>query len=248
MLMKTLPKTSPICYFLIISFFNNVSQYFLDYCQAYQFGNSNLFVPHYHSIKLQKGTFLTSTKSFYTPNHPFHNHSNSNSKSNLVLQMGMEINIRIVGRKNGSESWLNDAYTMYETRLKPSLLDVQTTWHKNDNDLIKGIDSDLKKNNVICFLDPLGSAVTSEELSTQIYDWLELGGSRLSFIIGGAEGLPSIYKSQIYAMQYDQKARFDHSNYRVLSLSSLTFTHQFARTLLMEQIYRASEIRKGKER
>jgi 23S rRNA (pseudouridine1915-N3)-methyltransferase len=64
-----------------------------------------------------------------------------------------------------------------------------------------------------------------------MYEWLDRGGSRLSFVIGGAEGLPSELKNT-------QKLS-------LLSLSALTFTHQFARIILMEQIYRASEIRKG---
>jgi 23S rRNA (pseudouridine1915-N3)-methyltransferase len=65
-----------------------------------------------------------------------------------------------------------------------------------------------------------------------MYQWLDRGGSRLSFIIGGAEGLPSELKSNRHCST-------------MISLSALTFTHQFARILLAEQIYRASEIRKG---
>ena len=53
--------------------------------------------------------------------------------------MGMQVKIRIVGRKSGSEQWLDDAYSMYETRLQSSLLDVETVWHKNDAELIKGV-------------------------------------------------------------------------------------------------------------
>jgi 23S rRNA (pseudouridine1915-N3)-methyltransferase len=64
-----------------------------------------------------------------------------------------------------------------------------------------------------------------------MYSWLEEGGSRLTFVIGGAEGLPQEIKQQ---QQRD-----------MLSLGMMTFTHQFARLLLMEQIYRASEIKKG---
>lgn len=55
------------------------------------------------------------------------------------------------------------------------------------------------------------------------------GGSRLVFVIGGAEGLPSALKEKK----------------ELWSLSKLTFTHQWARVLLTEQIYRATEIKKG---
>jgi 23S rRNA (pseudouridine1915-N3)-methyltransferase len=57
------------------------------------------------------------------------------------------------------------------------------------------------------------------------------GGSRLAFVIGGAEGLPASIKGS--------------RQYEFWSLSKLTFTHQWARVLLTEQLYRATEIRKG---
>ena len=182
------------------------------------------------------------------------NHRSFHSRTNRMnLHMGMDVKIRIVGRKNGSEQWLEDAYSMYDNRLKPTNIDVQTIWHKNDNDLIKSVDTDTAKGHVICFLDPLGKMASSDEFSSDLYQWLELGGSRLSFVIGGAEGLPSLYKEQIYASRRNKSSQYgntstgimENSNWKVLSLSALTFTHQFARTLLMEQIYRASEIRKG---
>lgn len=144
--------------------------------------------------------------------------------------MGMQIKIRIVGRKNGSEKWLEDSYKMYETRLQPSPLEVETLWHKNDQDLIKGVQGDVGKNHAVVLLDPAGKQGTSEEFCENLYQWLDQGGSRMVFVIGGAEGLPEELRQRSMEM---------------LSLSAMTFTHQFARTLLIEQIYRASEIRKG---
>lgn len=148
-----------------------------------------------------------------------------------TLSMGLEVKIRIVGRKSGGEKWLESSYTTYETRLKSTNLQVTTQWHKNDDELIKGTDGDASKNHGVVLLDPLGKMVTSEKFSEDMYQWLEEGGSRLTFVIGGADGLPQEMK-QTYGS-------------RMLSLSSLTFTHQFARILLIEQIYRASEIKKG---
>ncbi|KAL7453203.1 hypothetical protein ACHAWC_004875 [Mediolabrus comicus] len=146
--------------------------------------------------------------------------------------MGLQVKIRIVGRKNGGEKWLDQSYATYESRLKPTNLDVTTHWHKTDEELVKAATSDENKNHKVILLDPLGKMCTSEVFSDNMYNWLEIGGSRLTFCIGGAEGLP-------------KELRESTNKNDMLSLSSLTFTHQFARILLMEQIYRASEIRRG---
>lgn len=164
------------------------------------------------------------------------------------ITMGMDIKIRIVGRKNGSEAWLEDAYSMYETRLQPSLLDVSTVWHKNDDELTKNVMTDAEKGHTVVLLDPTGKTYTSEKFSEAVFDWLDIGGSRLSFVIGGAEGLPPELKYGYGTSGNGKKGNKKSSagpQFQLFSLSSLTFTHQFARTLLIEQIYRASEIRKG---
>ena len=161
---------------------------------------------------------------------PIH-HRSQPQNTNNALTMGLEIKIRIVGKKSGGEKWLDSSYSTYETRLKSTNLKVTTQWHKNNEELVKGIEGDTSKSHGMVLLDPLGKMCTSEKFSEDMYQWLEEGGSRLTFVIGGAEGLPEEVK-----MNYGS---------RMLSLSSLTFTHQFARILLMEQIYRASEIKKG---
>jgi len=152
-------------------------------------------------------------------------------RSTRCLSMGLDVRIRMVGRKNGGEAWLESAYSMYDTRLKPSGLSVTTQYHKSDGELIKGVEADEAKNHKVILLDPLGKLCTSEEFSESMYNWLEEGGSRLTFVIGGADGLPPDLK--------------EGRRKGLLSLGKLTFTHQWARVLLAEQIYRASEIRKG---
>lgn len=153
-----------------------------------------------------------------------------------ITTMGLQIKIRMVGRKNGSEGWLDDAYRMYETRLSSSSsVAVETIWHKTNAELIQGVTLDRTKGHSMVVLDSKGATMTSEIFATNMYQWLDQGGSRLVFVIGGADGLPSELLTPNSAAKKEQ----------LLSLSSLTFTHQFARTLLMEQIYRATEIRKG---
>ena len=157
----------------------------------------------------------------------------TNRRCATTISMGLEVKIRMVGRKNGGEKWLESAYSTYDTRLRPTNLNVSTQYHKNDVELVRGIESDEEKNHKVVLLDPLGKLCTSEAFSEDMYRWLEEGGSRLTFVIGGAEGLP-------HEVKQGGRNRDD-----MLSMGMMTFTHQFARLLLMEQIYRAQEIKKG---
>jgi len=177
--------------------------------------------------------------------------TSSPSATHSKLYMGMDVNKRIVGKqkkstnKQSSENWLEDAYHMYIKRLQNSSINAITTWHKNDNGLLKGISNDKTKGYSIILLDPTGKIQTSEEFSSNFYNWLEIGGSRLVFVIGGSDGLPSELKQGIYYNDKKNNNNNDNNSYKYLSLSSLTFTHQFSRVILIEQIYRAYEIRKG---
>lgn len=75
-----------------------------------------------------------------------------------------------------------------------------------------------------------GKQLSSEEFSSLIKNAENGGFSQISFIIGGAFGLSEEVKKVC--------------DFR-LSLSKMTFTHRFARILLLEQIYRAENIAAG---
>ncbi len=152
------------------------------------------------------------------------------------LTMIHSIKIRIVGRKNSGETWLHDAYTCSEARLRGTIA-VETVWHKNDADLVSSVMSHHKKQHAVILLDPRGNTYSSEKFSHQFFSWLDAGGSRATFVIGGADGLPPELNPNS-TMSKD-------THFPSLSLSTLTMTHQFCRILLIEQIYRAAEICKG---
>jgi len=82
----------------------------------------------------------------------------------------------------------------------------------------------------VCLLDVKGQAVTSHALAGRIENWQNRGLKEIAFVIGGAEGVAS---------EVVEKADFS------LSLSFLTFTHETARVILAEQLYRAYTIIKG---
>ena len=88
----------------------------------------------------------------------------------------------------------------------------------------------LNQNTFACVLDIGGKGLSSQELAKKIENWQNKGTKEVSFIIGGAEGL-----STTVAARADLR----------LSLSFLTFTHEMARVVLLEQLYRACTILKG---
>lgn len=79
-------------------------------------------------------------------------------------------------------------------------------------------------------LDERGRAWRSQELAARVAELELRGTSRLSLLIGGAEGL-------------DDATR--ESADELWSLSKATLPHELARLLLLEQLYRAETIRAG---
>ena len=94
----------------------------------------------------------------------------------------------------------------------------------------KRILENLNQNAFVCLLDVKGRNPSSPDLAKEIEKWQNRGLKEVIFIIGGAEGVAS---------EVVETADFS------LSLSFLTFTHDMARVVLLEQLYRAFTIIKG---
>jgi 23S rRNA (pseudouridine1915-N3)-methyltransferase len=79
-------------------------------------------------------------------------------------------------------------------------------------------------------LEPGGVSWTTEELAQQIERRMTHGSRTLTFVIGGADGIPGalVKRSQLR-----------------LSLSPMTLPHRLARLVLCEQVYRALTIIRG---
>jgi 23S rRNA (pseudouridine1915-N3)-methyltransferase len=94
----------------------------------------------------------------------------------------------------------------------------------------KRILENVNQSSFVCLLDVKGRTLTSPDLAKEIEKWQNRGLKEVTFIIGGAEGVAS---------EVVETADFS------LSLSFLTFTHDMARVVLLEQLYRAFTIIKG---
>lgn len=85
----------------------------------------------------------------------------------------------------------------------------------------------LPENVFAVLLDVGGKQISSHDLAREIENWQNRSLREIAFIIGGQDGASETVK-----------ARADLK----LSLSKMTFTHETARVLLIEQIYRAFTI------
>ena len=142
------------------------------------------------------------------------------------------------------EKYLRDASDEYSKRLSAfcKLNIVELTPEKlSDNPSQKEIENALQteakkitekipKGAYIYSLCIEGKQVSSEELSAEIENVGVAGTSSIVFIIGSSFGLSNEIKRM--------------SN-KKLSMSKMTFPHQLARIMLLEQIYRAVQISAG---
>ena len=142
----------------------------------------------------------------------------------------MKINLIVVGKLK--EKFLVEGVAEYLKRLKKfatvevrEIPECRTVEEEGQKIL-----SLVPQNSWLCVLDVAGAALSSEEFAEKI-SALNLNGiSNLTFAIGGAFGLSE---------ELRRAAAFR------LSLSKMTLTHQMARLVLVEQIYRAFKINRN---
>ena len=121
--------------------------------------------------------------------------------------------------------WIQEGIEIYLKRL-PGLevKEIKDSTQLKEEHTIKEI---ISKNEFLVTLNENGQSFTSKQLATKL---LNSHNQNITFVIGGASGLTSSLNN-LASWQ--------------LSLSPLTFPHEIARLLLVEQLYRAKTITQG---
>lgn len=103
---------------------------------------------------------------------------------------------------------------------------------KEGQEILKQIQTKrLPENSFIIALTEKGQSLNSVKFAEFLKQKIDFGPGHITFIIGGPFGLS------------DEVLKAAHYQ---LSFSAFTFTHEMIRVLLMEQLYRACTIMKGK--
>ncbi|MGI5894670.1 MAG: 23S rRNA (pseudouridine(1915)-N(3))-methyltransferase RlmH [Candidatus Merdivicinus sp.] len=153
-------------------------------------------------------------------------------------------NVRILCVGKLKERYLTDACAEYLKRLQaycrpevielpesrlpdhPSAAEIEACIRREGEEILAKIPKD-------AWVVPMcieGKMLSSEELAAELDRAAVAGNSSACFIIGGSHGLSEAVKNT--------------SRLR-LSMSKMTFPHQLARVMLLEQIYRAFSINAG---
>lgn len=149
--------------------------------------------------------------------------------------------IKIIALGKIKEKFLKDGIDEFLKRLRPytqiEICELQPIEIKDSNLTQKVLDmeadkiiANIKPSSYIVTLEINGKQFDSVEFSQKIEEITNSGISELVFIIGSSCGL--------------SKRVCELSNLK-LSLSKMTFLHQFTRLILVEQIYRAFKISKN---
>lgn len=146
--------------------------------------------------------------------------------------------IKIIALGKIKEKFLAEGIAEFKKRLTPyttlEIVELQPLEIKDENltDKILAQEGDkilslIKPSDYVITMEIKGKQLSSEELAQKIKDITNDGISEVVFIIGSSCGLSPIVS---------QRANFK------LSISKMTFLHQFTRLILIEQIYRSFKI------
>ncbi len=148
--------------------------------------------------------------------------------------------IKIIALGKIKEKFLKDGIDEFLKRLTPytsiEIVELSPVEIK-DNQIEKAlleegekILANIKPDSYVITMEILGKQLSSENFASKINEITINGTNELVFVIGSSCGI---------APTVSARANFK------LSISKMTFLHQFARLLLVEQIYRAFKILKN---
>lgn len=151
------------------------------------------------------------------------------------------MNIKVIALGKLKEKFLKEGIDEFQKRLTPyasfEIIELTPVEIKDENLVQKALDEEaqkilsyIKPQSYVITLEINGKMLSSEEFAKKINDLTFDGVGEIIFVIGSSCGLSPIVSNR--------------ANFK-LSFSKMTFLHQFARLILVEQIYRAFKIIKG---
>ncbi|AXF56461.1 23S rRNA (pseudouridine(1915)-N(3))-methyltransferase RlmH [Salicibibacter kimchii] len=154
------------------------------------------------------------------------------------------MNIQLLAVGKLKEKYLLAGMEEYEKRLKKDIkfsskevADERAPEHLSEKEAIQVMNKEgerllqhVKPQTYVVTLDRKGKMFSSEEMAVKIDQLMIHGQSNFTFMIGGSLGL-----GDNVLQRADLRWSF----------SSLTFPHQLIRVMLLEQIYRITQIQKG---
>lgn len=148
----------------------------------------------------------------------------------ILLTVGKTINANLIKLQEEYQSRLK-FYIPYESLVIPELKNTKnlsiTEQQEKEADFIL---KQLETNDEVILLDEKGKQFTSVGFSEFISKKMLASHKRMVFVVGGPYG----FSERVY----------NRAN-GLVSLSSMTFSHQMIRLIFVEQLYRAMTILKG---
>lgn len=151
------------------------------------------------------------------------------------------MNIKVIALGKIKEKFLKEGIDEFLKRLTPyasvEILELSPIEIKDENLTQKvlaqegeKILSHIKPQSFVITMEIKGKMLSSEEFAQKIEDLTNDGIGEIVFVIGSSCGISANVSAR--------------ANFK-MSMSKMTFLHQFARLILVEQIYRAFKIIKG---
>lgn len=146
--------------------------------------------------------------------------------------------IRVIAIGKTTQNFLTEGIEYYVKRIKNFIsfdyqeIQIPKTLKNNNPSIVQKIESNklltlVKQDDLLLLLHENGLNFSTEKFSNYLNNLLCLNYKTIIFAIGGAYGFSNDIKSVAYSL---------------ISLSSMTFSHQLVRLIFLEQLYRTFTI------